>query len=193
MQEAAESFPLHWPVGFERSKSKKYSSFKCTLVQARDGVLEEIRRLKGTNVVISTNIPVKRDGNLYASMKTVDGDEGVAVYFTWKGEQYVLACDCYYKIHENLRAIEKSIEAIRGLDRWGASDILARAFTGFKALPETNDNWWTVLGVRKVSDEETIKRAYRDLVKKYHPDNGDSGDHEMFIKIQNAYELRKVK
>lgn len=69
----------------------------------------------------------------------------------------------------------------------GASDILSRAFTGFKALPEANSDWWTVLGVSRVADMDTIKSAYKNLVKKFHPDNLGTGDEQQFIKIQSAY------
>lgn len=173
-----ENFPLTWPDGFERTNpsDRKYGQFQCTVAQARDGVLEEIRRLNGINPIISSNIPIKRDGQMYASMKAVDGDNGIAVYFTWDNEQYVLACDQYIYLQDNLRAIEKSIDALRGLKRWGASDILKRAFQGFKALPESTLPF------------EVTKENYRSLVKKYHPDNQATGDNETFIKIQSAYQ-----
>lgn len=170
-----EAFPLQWPHGFERTKTKKNSAFQCTLAEARDGVLKEIYLMKGINPVISSSVPLKKDGIMYGGLKPVDGDHGVAVYFTWKNEQYVLACDTYSWIHENLRAIEKSINAIRGLDRWGASDILKRAFSGFKALPESKLPF------------EVTKENYKSLVKKYHPDNQETGDHNIFIKIQTAF------
>lgn len=182
-----EAFPLYWPSGIARSNSKKTSKFQATLAEARDGVLYEIRKLNGSNVIISSSIPLKRDGQMQGTARPVDGDHGVAVYFTWKNDQYVLACDTYNYIWENLRAIEKSIEAIRGIERWGATDILARAFTGFKMLPEANSDWWKVLQVSVTANIDTIKAAYKELVKKYHPDNQQTGDEHQFLKIQEAY------
>lgn len=187
MVEPIEAFPLHWPTGFERAKSKKASAFKTTLAEARDGVIHEIKKLGGKNVIISSSIPLKRDGQMYGTARPVDGDHGVAVYFTWKNDQYVLACDSYQYIWENLRAIEKSIDAIRGLERWGASDILSRAFTGFKQLPEANNDWWKVLEVEPFANIATIKSAYKLLIKKYHPDNPETGNEYKFLKIQEAY------
>lgn len=189
-----QSFPLEWPIGYERNKIKKYSSFKCTLAQARDGVIAEIKRLKGTNVIISSDVPVKQDGGLYAHGRTIDGDEGIAVYFTWKNEQYVFACDKYYKMYENLRAIGKSIEAIRGLDRWGASDMLSRAFNGFKALPESSlpiRQWYDILGVNQNSNYAAITSTYKSLIKKYHPDNPETGNRQKFDDVQSAYSYYK--
>lgn len=185
-----EAFPLEWPAGFERTppNEKKYSQFKCTIAQARDGVLDEIYRLKGVNPIISSNVPVKRDGQMYSNMKPVDGDTGIAVYFTWDGEQYVLACDQYVYLQDNLRAIEKSIDALRGLKRWGASDILKRAFKGFKTIGDGKRNWWDVLGIPANSEKRTITEAYRQLVKAYHPDNLSTGDQQKFIEVKNAYD-----
>jgi hypothetical protein len=41
--------------------------------------MEELRRLGATNIVVSTNVPVKADGLLYADNKRLD-DPGIAVY-----------------------------------------------------------------------------------------------------------------
>lgn len=185
-----ESFPLHWPIGFPRHTGRYLDSqFKATLGQARDGLLAEIKRLGGSQVIVSTNIPLKRDGQFYASAKTVDGDEGVAVYFMYKGSQVVLACDQYRTIRENVRAVEKSIEAMRGLERWGCSDILNRTFQGFKALPEqaSPPNWWDVIDCLSFDTEDTIKSCYRKLAKKYHPD-AIGGSQAKFIELQQAYD-----
>ena len=48
---------------------------------------------------------------------------------------------------------------------------------------------YEVLGVTQHSDKETIKKAYRDLAKKYHPDanQGDPSAEEKFKEISKAY------
>lgn len=191
-----EAFPLSWPIGFARNTGEKVSSqFKCTLGQARDGVKAEIERMRGTAVIISSNIPTKANGDMYASARPVDNDHGVAVYFTWKGDQVVLACDRYITIRENLRAIEKSIEAMRGLDRWGCSDILSRAFSGFKALPtgsgvvlgKVKRHWYEVLEVTIDAEKKLGKKQHRLLSKRYHPDNGPEPNAEKFQEVQEAW------
>lgn len=56
-----------------------------------------------------------------------------------------------------------------------------------KKITETDP--WSILGVSANANENEIKRAYRNLVKKYHPDKNKSPDAaERFRKIQTAYE-----
>ena len=51
-------------------------------------------------------------------------------------------------------------------------------------------DYYEVLGVNKDSKKEDIKKAYRKLVKKYHPDvNKQDGAEEKFKEIQEAYEV----
>jgi DnaJ-class molecular chaperone len=45
---------------------------------------------------------------------------------------------------------------------------------------------WETLCVERNADEDTIKKAYRKLAMKHHPDKG--GDPEKFKEIQNAYD-----
>lgn len=194
MGELIEAFPLQWPAGFERSERKKTSQFNCTLAEARDGVLHQIRLLRGTNVVISSSIPLKKDGQMQGTARPVDGDHGVAVYFTWKNDQYVLACDTYQWIWENLRGIEHTIDSIRRIERHGASDILKRAFSGFKQIGAgevASEPWWEVLQLSQNAHIEIITGVYKTLAKKYHPDNLATGDSDMFKKVNEAYEKAK--
>lgn len=45
---------------------------------------------------------------------------------------------------------------------------------------------WETLGVSPDADEDTVKKAYRKLAMKHHPDKG--GDPEKFKEIQGAYD-----
>jgi molecular chaperone DnaJ len=50
-------------------------------------------------------------------------------------------------------------------------------------------DYYEVLGVKKDASKEELKKAYRKLVKKYHPDvNKESDAEEKFKEIQEAYE-----
>lgn len=48
------------------------------------------------------------------------------------------------------------------------------------------NNPWDVLGIPVDSSEDVVKKAYRKLAMKHHPDKG--GDPEQFKKIQTAYD-----
>lgn len=49
-------------------------------------------------------------------------------------------------------------------------------------------NYYVVLEIPNFSDEKTIRKAYRSLSKKYHPDvNSDPFATEYFLKVQEAY------
>ncbi|MBD2105111.1 molecular chaperone DnaJ [Leptolyngbya sp. FACHB-261] len=51
-------------------------------------------------------------------------------------------------------------------------------------------DYYEILGVARDADKEEIKRAYRRLARKYHPDvNKESGAEERFKEINRAYEV----
>jgi len=50
-------------------------------------------------------------------------------------------------------------------------------------------DYYEVLGVKKDATKEELKKAYRKLVKKYHPDvNKEDDAEEKFKEVQEAYE-----
>ncbi len=55
----------------------------------------------------------------------------------------------------------------------------------------SNKNYYDILGVSKQSNKEEIKKAYKRLAIKYHPDRnkGDKFFEEKFKEIQKAYEI----
>lgn len=52
-------------------------------------------------------------------------------------------------------------------------------------------DYYKILGVEKKDDKDTIKKAYRKLAKKFHPDNnpGNKRAEEKFKEINEAYEV----
>ena len=51
-------------------------------------------------------------------------------------------------------------------------------------------DYYDVLGVKKEATKEELKKAYRKLVKKYHPDvNKEADSEEKFKEVQEAYEV----
>jgi DnaJ domain len=167
-----QRYPLHWPAGWQRARHRKSAPFKVPPQQARKEMMEELNRLGALDIVVSTDQPINRDGSPSLVRRQID-DPGVAVYFKRKGRDVVLACDQYDSLHDNMRAISKTVEAMRGIERWGASDMLDRAFTGFEALAAP-EQWWQVLGVDQHCQRADIESAYRTLARSAHPDSGGS-------------------
>lgn len=60
-----------------------------------------------------------------------------------------------------------------------------------KEMAETKRDYYEVLGVPKDADEEALKKAYRVLAKKYHPD-ANPGDKEAEAKFKEASEAYSV-
>src|ERR1700722_904357 len=52
------------------------------------------------------------------------------------------------------------------------------------------EDYYAVLGVPRDADQDTIRRAYRKLARKYHPDlNADSDAEDKFKDLGEAYEV----
>jgi hypothetical protein len=180
----AEAYPLQWPAGRARTERwrRERAKFDVTFARARDNIVQEIGRLAGRypdpQVVISTNIALRRDGLPLAGQRQPD-DPGVAVYFTYKKRQMSFACDRWEKIEHNMQAIAKTIEALRGIARWGTGDMLEAAFTGFTALPppsasdlaSTKKHWRDVFGTAARTRAD-VQEVYRRLAAAFHPDRG---------------------
>lgn len=198
-----EKYPLSWPLGYPRTKWTRSSRFKISpFGKTRDAVLKELNMMlsydERKSIIMSTNVPLKNDGFPYANYKQPD-DKGVAVYFTYKKEAVVLCCDEYNKIEDNMWAIAKTIEALRGIERWGVSEFLKRSFAGFNALPPKSEGarrreWWVVMDYvekpgRMPWDVAGIQAQYKSLAKARHPDVG--GSVEAFQELIDAYEQAK--
>ena len=182
-----ERFPLTWPDGWKRTPTwqRGHSPFKVTPDKAMREMLQELERLSAKNILISSNLKLRQDGFPYANQPRSD-DEGIAVYFTRRGKDMVLACDKFAKREANMRAITKTIDAIRGIERWGSSDMMERAFTGFAQLGhDEGRRWWDVLGVASDASPADIEQAYMRRRSATHPDRG--GDSAEFDAVQKAY------
>lgn len=189
-----EAYPLQWPAGRRRIEGwrREQAKFDVSFTAARDGLIREVQLMCGgrhadPKLVISTNIQLRRDGLPLANQRQPD-DVGVAVYFTRYSKQVSFACDRWLKVEHNMRAIQKTIEALRGIDRWGTGDMLEAAFAGFMALPapSTPRAWHEVLGIPRESSDAAIRDAYRALRSRHHPDRG--GDPAEFDAVQKAFD-----
>lgn len=163
-----QAYPLQWPDHAARCPSwkRQRSRFDVTPDRARRDLRDEAKKI-GTNIVISTNLELRRDGEPYANRRRPE-DPGVAVYMMRKGRLLCLACDKHPEVWENMRAISKTIEAMRGIERWGTAEMMDQAFSGFEALPSPDTispppgiAWWEVLGITPGATVDEVNAAYK--------------------------------
>lgn len=167
------AYPLQWPDTFPRAKARGASAFKTGLPAALKNV-ETALRLFGTDsgkavsdIVLSSNVTLGQ---------ARPADPGVAVWFTWDGEQRCIAVDRYLKVEDNLQAIFHVLEARRTELRHGTLALVRATFQGFKALPPPPGArpWREVLGFKpyQTVSKEEVETAYRSRAAQAHPDKG---------------------
>ncbi len=184
-------YPLQWLPQQPRTKRPTRAKFgNHSLSNAGNNIENELRLMGAKDCIISTNLQTKLSGGFYANQKIEDA--GVVIYFKLKDADKAMACDLWDKAEHNLWALQLSISAIRGLERWGGSEFLDGLFTGFKALPAPGDE--TVSKERYFSDITNLDHLnlrYRSLVKKLHPDTNGTGESDEFQEMMIQYKQMK--
>lgn len=186
-----KSYPLTWPVGWARTKTvlchRDDPNRSVPIGQACEELVNELRRIGASGIIISSNLQARLDGRPYSGQGEPK-DRGIAVYFSLKNRPTVLACDKWDRVSRNLWAIAKHVDALRGQERWGVGNI-EQAFAGYAQLPGQGETsgacWWKELGVAVNATAEQIKIAYRDRAKECHPDAG--GSHESMARLNEAF------
>ena len=159
-----DAYPLQWPHGQPRTKIRTDSVFRVTPAVSYAEMIKELESFGAKNVVVSTNIPLRKDGTPYRDGLTEKMyDPGVAVYFLRGKTQVAIAVDQYLLPWENCRALGKAIEAFRAIERSGAKQVLDQAFTGFAALPPPTQgrHWSEIIGVPRTASVADIQAAYK--------------------------------
>lgn len=134
----------------------------------------------GKGVVLSSNASLGNDN---------PKDPGVVAYFDLRGTPMAIPCDRWRKIQDNIYAIALTVEAMRGMERWGAKHMITAMFSGFKALPEraSGINPWELLGINQDASEADITAAYKRKAMTMHPDKG--GTNETWAQLREAHDF----
>ena len=162
------AYPLQWPSGFPRTREPERSQFKTQLSSAVKNVQTSLR-LFGQDAGISVDEIVVSSNASVADH--TPADTGVAVWFTWDGNQHCIPVDRYAKIEDNLQAIHHIVEARRVELRHGSLALVKASFTGFLRLEGPGKSWRDVLDVPgNEYDLETVRKQYKKLASLRHPD-----------------------
>lgn len=185
-------YPLEWPVGWARARQHANAKFGhagrgALLASAREFLLVELERLDAKEIVISTMIPVGAGGMTWRDISEPK-DHGAAVYFRIANQARALACDKWLRVADNVQALAKHVEAIRGQIRWGVGSV-DQAFGGYKALPAMSARklWHEVLGLPHTANDAQIRAKRLELLARLHPDRPGTGDAEAAADINQAF------
>ena len=208
MSAAVEAYPLSWPMGWRRTApgQRKGAQFHgttlgtyttggpyrrrraLTTTEAVERVRIELERMDARGITVSTNVPLRRDGQPHGGAREPD-DPGVSVYWsTPAGQPRCMAIDKYDRVADNLAAVAGTLAALRAVERYGGALILERAFQGFQALPEvaSQESWSAVLQISPEASLDEVKTAYRQRALECHPDRG--GSHDAMTRVSAAYQ-----
>jgi hypothetical protein len=200
MHQEVTKYPLTWPLGWKRTTARSHSKFGTkraqgygqdakTIGDARDSVLKELRAIgvRPDAVSISSNLQLRNDGLPLASQSN-PADPGVAVWWQHKGKQHVVAIDNFFRAADNLYAIAKTLEAMRGIKRWGSGEILERTYASMTpALPNLGTQpWYDVFKVKADAPREEVEAVYKRMRVMAHPDK-PTGDEALFKRIMQAW------
>ncbi len=193
-----KSYPLDWPVDLPRCEDRRPGRFNSTMDKSLEELRHELKLLGASHILVSCNLPVARDGWPDPRARLKGGDPAVAVYWLMNGKSYVIGCDQWDLVQDNLRAITLTIQADRGKTRWGCAQIAARSMAGYASLPAP-ERWFDLLGVPEEAPLDEIEAIYRLRVKQIHPDRAKddaerSKMNHLMAKMNEAISIaRKVK
>lgn len=194
-----QAYPLHWPAGWPRAKYREKARFSekgsdgyprtLSMATAFERLEDELEAIGAKEMILSSNL----ERTLSGRPKGNQGepvDQGVALYFLRKGKPIALACDRWNRVADNINAIAKHIEAIRGMERWGVGSV-DQVFTGYERLPAP-EHWTQVLGVSPNASAAEVNVAYRQRARSAHPDQGGSGDRMARLNAARDAAIRQI-
>lgn len=184
-----ETIPV-WPL--QPTKPRQASRFRMSYPGTLQILLDELEKAGTRRVTLQTGVEfrhVRRDGWPRADAAKPPHPGVVLTFQTWRGEQFY-PCDEFETWQANLHAIAKTLEALRDVDRWGATK--GRQYQGMaKALPAGDGQ-----GSREQAEQlirrlagtpnGSVKETYRIAVRRCSPDVG--GDEATFRQLKDAYE-----
>lgn len=195
------------------SMGKTATQFKAKWGSTLELLDREVGALKGRDVVIEIDIreqDLKLDGTLRANARPAS--DAVVLAFESKHGPLLYRCDRFVTNYawqgpawqHNLRAIALTLESLRAVDRYGATET-GQQYAGFKALPAgravpashmTTEQAYDVLAMvldlsdianLDIDDAVLVRRAKRLT----HPDH-NGGDRTLWDQVEQAAKVLGV-
>lgn len=180
---APSAYPLAWPVGWPRTEARLRQRWpnQVTLGAALKELESEMRLLGVKQIVLSSNCSLGMENA---------PDPAVVAYGLYETQQIAVPCDRWTTVAANVRAIAKTINAMRGMERWGAKHMIKAMFQGFTAIRGPGPKRWReVLGLRpdEPVSREIVRQRRNALASRNHPDVG--GDPNVMAEINAAADI----
>lgn len=194
--------------------ARRSSPFSASWSTTLELLGREIDLLGGADFVIEVDTEerhIRLDGQLRADAK-VDQPAIVVAFETKQHGSMLYRCDRYYagayrprgdSWQHNVRAIALTLEALRAVDRYGATET-GQQYTGFKAIgggapmpassPRmTRDDAWRIVAELNGMSVFDAKRAQpaaliRSARAAAHPDR-NAGNHDLAYRVDEAVRL----
>lgn len=203
--------PISDRTGFT-GKSRR-SAFGSSWSSTESLLLAEVGRLNGRDLVLEVDVPeraIRIDGGLYANARP--SSPGVRIAFESKHGPLTYGTDEFTSWQDNVRAIAKSLEALRMVDRYGVSRR-GEQYTGWKAIgagramPSSEEPTmdaelaWSTLGsytapgdsrtiseLRSTATNDELRAMHRRARARWHTDRPD-GDRKMWDLVEQAADV----
>lgn len=187
-----------WPGTAAASYSQKVAPFRAPYARTLDLLETELGHLKAKEILIQAYLKredIRNDGwprssarpfkpGVVLTFEVVKSDKRITMSFP---------CDRFNDWEDNLRAIAKSLEALRMVDRYGVTRNNEQ-YRGFAALPEADPASQRTSAIAFISrvtgwsESQVVndpQGAYRLAARATHPDQG--GSHEAFTQLQSHW------
>lgn len=178
--------------------------FSSTWIETEHLLIDEVERLNGRNLVVEVDIreqDLRRDGTIRANAREA-ASPAVVIAFEATHGPMLFRCDTFHAPYRdqgpdwqhNVRAVALTLQALRAVDRYGATDT-GQQYQGFKAIgggtpmpaaPERMSSSAAAELIRSYgpAGEVSLESAYRRALRATHPDMG--GQRDDFERVQAA-------
>jgi|GEM_PF-2913785 len=183
-----------WPDGLPRTEKPKPSKFSDkALHDVLNSLRKELALVKAAEITLCSELPLGRSGVPIQGWKRGD-DPGVVLYYTAGGRKLCIPADHWDYPLCNIHAITKTIEALRGIERWAGGAMAGMVAFQFAALPAAATPWWmTELDLGPEATLADAEESFVKLTKIHHPDLTGRGDGSKQARLNEAIaEARKV-